>query len=161
MSRFPYMPLWIDAYLGATSHLSDAEHGRYIQLLLALWRAPDQRLPNDDKWLAHKFSRPIERVRGELRPLIREFCLADRKWITQSRINREFAFVAQKRRDNVKKAKSRWDKEKGACRSNAPTPTKISSSSSTFTDPARVAKPAFADRLAELAAKARMKASKE
>ena len=29
MARFPSLPLFVDAYLADTGHLTDAEHGRY------------------------------------------------------------------------------------------------------------------------------------
>lgn len=130
MAEFPAMPLWTDAYLADCGHLSDAEHGRYLMLLMHLWRAPSQRLPNDDAWLARRFRRSVEDVQNEIRPLISEFCDCDGNWITQKRTSREFAYVAEQSRKQSERAKARWDKEKGRCRGNAtarnaPTPTPV------------------------------------
>lgn len=52
MAEFPVMPFWTDAYLADTTHLTTLEHGAYLLLLFAMWRAPENRLPNDDRLLA-------------------------------------------------------------------------------------------------------------
>ena len=51
MSKFPSMPLFIDAYLADTTHLSAEEHGAYLLLLMAMWRH-DGSVPDVDKDLA-------------------------------------------------------------------------------------------------------------
>src|SRR6202007_188067 len=107
---------------------SDAEHGRYLRILMLMWRSPDCRIPNDDQWLARKFSRPVEQVVAELRPLIVEFCQCDGNWITQKRLLKEMAFVTRTSKKQSARSKSRWEKEKSGSRGNAtpgiaPTPT--------------------------------------
>lgn len=119
MPEFRALPLWTDAYLADTDHLSDAEHGRYLMLLIQLWRAPGQRLPNDDEWLARKFRRPVERVRSELRPLIGEFCRIDGNWILQKRLTREAEHLKKQSRNQSVRAKSRWGNKKDACPEDA------------------------------------------
>ena len=52
MAEFPAMPLWTDAYLADTRHLSTHEHGAYLLLLMSAWRTPDCSLPDDDRVLA-------------------------------------------------------------------------------------------------------------
>lgn len=52
MAEFPALPIWTDAYLGDTRHLSAAQHGGYFLLLITAWRTHDCALPNDDKLLA-------------------------------------------------------------------------------------------------------------
>ncbi len=123
MAEFPAMPLWTDAYLADCGHLDDAETGRYLMILILLWRAPKQRFPNDDGWLARKFRRTEDAVRLQLRPLIAEFCLCSGNWITQDRLTREFAYVKSKSKKQSARAKARWDNEKHSCRGYAPTPT--------------------------------------
>lgn len=132
MAELPCLPFWTDAYLGDCAHLSDAEHGRYLLLLIAMWRAPKQRLPNDDEWLSRKFSRSVERIVSEFRPLITEFCRTDGNWIWQDRLKREWNFVSLKRQKNSDRSKSGWEKRKRRCSadgeqmlSNAPTPTPL------------------------------------
>jgi uncharacterized protein YdaU (DUF1376 family) len=108
MCQFPAMMLWTDAYLADCDHLSDAEHGRYIQLLIHMWRAPDRRFPNDDQWLARKFRRSIEEVQTQLRPLLAEFFQADGNWLRHKRIEREWESVAAKAGRQKANASSRW-----------------------------------------------------
>ena len=123
MAKFPAMPLWTDAYLADCGHLDDAETGRYLMILIQLWRAPRQRFPNDDAWLARKFRRSVEDVKTQLRPLIIEFCRCTGNSISQDRLSREFAYVSEKSKKQSVRSKVRWDKEKGVSHGNAPTPT--------------------------------------
>lgn len=119
MADFPALPLWTDAYLADTGHLTDQEHGIYLRLLMLMWRNPGCRLPNDDKWLARRFT-SVEYVQEHVRPLIEEFCSNDGNWITQKRLRREFEFCTSSSRKQRARAKSRWKKEKNPCRADNP-----------------------------------------
>ena len=48
MSKAPAMPMYWDAYLADTTHLTTEEHGAYMLLLAAMWRR-DGSVPDDDK----------------------------------------------------------------------------------------------------------------
>lgn len=52
MAEFPALPLWTDAYLADTRHLTTHEHGAYLLLLMEAWRHPDCSLPDNDRVLA-------------------------------------------------------------------------------------------------------------
>lgn len=52
MAEFPALPLFTDAYMADTRHLTTAQHGAYLLLLMTAWRMPDCRLPDDDYLLA-------------------------------------------------------------------------------------------------------------
>lgn len=72
MSKFPFMPMFIDAYLADTTHLTAEEHGAYLLLLMAMWRRGGW-VPNDDKDLA-KFCcchpKRWPRVKKRLMPML-------------------------------------------------------------------------------------------
>lgn len=48
MSKAPSMPMFWDAYLADTTHLSAEEHGAYLLLLAAMWRRNGW-VPDDDR----------------------------------------------------------------------------------------------------------------
>lgn len=127
MAEFPALPLWTDAYLADTGHLSVTEHGMYFLMLVQLWRAPKQRLPNDDAWLGRKFGRSVEVFVSEWKPIMQEFMQTDGNWWTQKRLSAEFAYVQQLSAKRSDAAKSMWEKKKASCISispaYAPTPT--------------------------------------
>ena len=50
MSGHPYMQLWVADFVGDTLHLSSAEVGQYMLLLMAMWRNGGT-LPSDDEKL--------------------------------------------------------------------------------------------------------------
>lgn len=136
MAEFPALPLWTDAYLADTSHLTTIEHGAYLLLLIAMWRGGGT-LPDDDRKLA-RFARLTAGQWKRIKPTIMEFFdRADGK-ITQGRLTAEMVFVRQHSKRMSDNARSRWLKEKGtgdakalpeACKTDAPTPTPIISPS--------------------------------
>lgn len=122
MAEFPAMPLYTDALLADCGHLTDAEFGLYLRLLIQMWRSPtsDGCLPDDDTWLAKRFGRSVEVVQRDLRPLIDEFCSKrSGKKLTQRRLQRELAHAHEYRRKQSERAKSMWEKKKGISRGNA------------------------------------------
>ena len=111
MADFPALPLWTDAYLADTRHLSHAEHGRYLLMLMDMWRMPEKRFPNDDAWLARKFGCAEHEVDELFRPLIREFFQSDGNWICQKRLTREWHRLKKTTQRQSDNAKARWNKE--------------------------------------------------
>jgi uncharacterized protein YdaU (DUF1376 family) len=71
MAEFPAFPLWTDAYLGDTIHLTTIEHGAYLLLLMAMWRN-DGKLPDDDRMLA-RYARMTQGQWGRVSVTIRAF----------------------------------------------------------------------------------------
>lgn len=111
MAQFPALPLWTDAYLADTTHLSATEHGAYLLLLMSMWRTPDTRLPNDDD----KLSRLARVTRGQwnkMKPTIMAFFKIDGEWIYQGRLTDEAQAVRQKSKRQSDKVKARWLKTK-------------------------------------------------
>jgi uncharacterized protein YdaU (DUF1376 family) len=112
VAEFPALPFWTDAYLADCQHLSWAEHGIYLMLLVHMWRSPDGKIPNNDLWLAKRLRCTEQDVANAVRPIITEFCKCDGNWIWQRRLLDELAWVRKKQRKNAASAKSRWNKEK-------------------------------------------------
>ena len=105
-------PLWTDAYLGDTTHLTTIEHGAYLLLLIAMWRTPEKRLPSDERLLA-KYARLTAGQWKRIGPVLMPFFEAKGGYITQSRLTDEAVAVRQLSQRQSDKAKARWLKEKG------------------------------------------------
>lgn len=137
MKSAPAMPLFGDAYLADTRHLSLEEHGAYLQLLIVAWRSDNCALPNDDKRLAMMLGVTAKKW-AALKPTVMSFwTLGDNGW-EQKRLLKERRWVAKKSEDNRAAANARWDanplKNKGAgdanampngCKNDAPPPPPI------------------------------------
>lgn len=113
VADFPALPLWTDAYLADTTHLSHAEHGRYLLMLIHLWRTPYKKFPNDDAWLARKFGCCEEDIHELYRPLISEFFKSSGNWLYQKRILKEFERVQAVSKRASDRRKSRNLKDNG------------------------------------------------
>lgn len=115
MAEFPALPLFTDAIIADCAHLSDAEFGLYLRILMLMWRSPDCRIPNDEAWIARK----LQRDYAMALPLLNEFCQTDGNWLTQKRLLKEFAYVRKTSKRQSDAAKSRWNKEKPQSHGNA------------------------------------------
>jgi uncharacterized protein YdaU (DUF1376 family) len=90
-----WMPLHIDDYLGDTDHLTAAEHGAYLLLIMKYWR--DGGLPADEAMI-RRFAKMTTEQWAESRAVIQAFFDADWK---HKRIDAELAKadeVIEKRR---------------------------------------------------------------
>jgi uncharacterized protein YdaU (DUF1376 family) len=100
MSTAPMMPLFPDAYLADTTHLTTEEHGAYLLLLMAMWRRGGTLL-NDDADLARIVRLAPSRWRktkARLLPLLS----VDGGELTQKRLKKEWEHVSEKRQTNAK-----------------------------------------------------------
>ena len=96
MAEFPALPLWTDAYLADTRHLSQAEHGAYMLLLMTAWRSPDCSLPDDDEMLA-RYACCDRRTWARQKPVIMAmWTLENGRW-RQKRLQQEREFLASRR----------------------------------------------------------------
>ena len=112
MSEFPAIPFWTDAYNNDCGHLTDAEHGRYLLLIMLVWKSPQRRIPNDPEWIGRKLRRSAAECQSQIMPLVKEFCQTNGNWITQKRITKEWNFLENRSKKQSDSAKSRWQKEK-------------------------------------------------
>ncbi|MEO0699613.1 MAG: DUF1376 domain-containing protein, partial [Pseudomonadota bacterium] len=101
------MPLFGDAYLADTTHLTTEEHGAYFLLLLAAWRQDTCDLPADDKKLARIAGLTPRRWKA-MKPTIMEFWQVENGRMYQPRQRKEHAFVCKKSEQNRQAASKRW-----------------------------------------------------
>lgn len=72
MAEFPALPLFTDAYLADTRHLTTEEHGAYLLLLMCAWRTRGCALKDDNRALARIVGVGTVRWR-RLRPVLADF----------------------------------------------------------------------------------------
>ena len=107
MAEFPALPLFTDAYLADTGHLSGVESGAYLHLLIIAWRMPDCALPDDDLRLA-RWARFSPHVWKQIKPIVMSFWdLRDGMW-TQKRLLDERAEVTKLSEVRRSAALHRW-----------------------------------------------------
>lgn len=94
MTQNPSMPLFVDAYMADTMHLSEAEDGVYMRLLMCMWRMGGT-LPNDDDRLA-RFVRVSKRKwQTKYRPILEAFFTITETVWTQKRLQKEWKYVTE------------------------------------------------------------------
>jgi uncharacterized protein YdaU (DUF1376 family) len=104
MSQAPSMPVFTDALIGDTTHLSMEEFGAYLMILFVTWRNNGVPLPDDDKRLA-RICRMSEKKWSAIRPTISEFFdLSEGVW-RQKRLEKEWQYVSQQRAKQSEKGK--------------------------------------------------------
>lgn len=114
MAEYPYLPFWTGDYLADTRHLSQAEHGAYLLLIITCWQTNDCSLPDDDKMLA-RFAGCDLRTWKRQREIVLEGFFTrrdDGRWI-QKRLLKERKHVehVSKIRSDAAKAKARKTNE--------------------------------------------------
>lgn len=108
MAEYPALPLFVDAYLADTLHLTNQEHGAYLRLLMLAWRSPDCGIPDDDAWICRSLG-----IHGNAWAKMRESVMAF--WVKkngrffQKRLRIERDFVEEKSKKNRGAARKRWD----------------------------------------------------
>ena len=95
MAEFPALPIFTDAYLADTRHLTTEEHGAYLLLLLCAWRTRGCRLKDDNKLLARIAGVGSARWR-RLRPVLAEFFTVEEGHWQQKKLSYVYATVAKK-----------------------------------------------------------------
>jgi uncharacterized protein YdaU (DUF1376 family) len=110
VSKPAALPLFGDAYLADTTHLTTEEHGAYLLLMIAAWRQPDCALPLEDRKLARIAGLSVKKW-ASIRDTILEFWTTENGRIFQARLRKEHAYVCQKSEANRKSAEARWNKQ--------------------------------------------------
>lgn len=94
MSNRPFMPLWVSDYIGDTLHLSAAEHGAYMLLIMAYWQK-GKALPDDGARLAN-IARMTADEWSRSEDTLREFFTIEGGEWRHARIETELAKVREK-----------------------------------------------------------------
>lgn len=93
MSDLPSMPLFVDVFEAATSHLTLEEDGAYNRLLRLCWRTSGCTIPNDPSWIAKRLRLSADDFERVVRPLIDEFFTVENGRLFQKRQRKEFEYV--------------------------------------------------------------------
>jgi uncharacterized protein YdaU (DUF1376 family) len=105
-----WMPLYITDYLGDTMHLTTEQHGAYLLLLMACWKA-DGRVPGDPLALA-SIVRMSPQQWAKTQPVLERFFLASEGYWTHKRVLEELAKaktkVAKASKAGATAARARW-----------------------------------------------------
>lgn len=125
MAEFPALPLFTDAYLADTRHLTTEEHGAYLLLLMCAWRTRGCGLQDDEKALARITGLSPTRWR-RMRPVLEQFFDTSGGIWQQKKLQQVYDGVAER------VARNRQNGAKGghvsAIRRDArSTPTKVTS----------------------------------
>jgi uncharacterized protein YdaU (DUF1376 family) len=106
------MPMWWDAYLGDTQHLTTIEHGAYLLLIGAMWRSGGS-LPLDDKLIARTAKlTPAQWQR--MQPTIMAFMtVVSGRRFTQAKLLETMEAVKRRRQSQTSNARAKWLKKKG------------------------------------------------
>lgn len=94
MAALPYMPLFVADYLADTAHLTPAQHGAYLLLIMNYWQR-GKPLPNDDARLA-QIAKMNKRDWAHNRHAILEFFTEQDNLLIHSRITHELSRVEAK-----------------------------------------------------------------
>jgi uncharacterized protein YdaU (DUF1376 family) len=122
MAEFPSLPLFTDAYIADTQHLTNEEHGVYLRLLMFAWRTTKCALPDDDRRLSLMVGVTAKKW-ASLKPVIMEFwTLRDGLW-TQKKLTAGREFVERNREQ--KRAAGFASSKAKALKRNDPTVTAV------------------------------------
>lgn len=102
------LPIFGDAYLADTPHLTLEEHGAYFKLLLCAWRTATCELPLDDKRIATMLGVSVGKW-CKLKPVVMAFWTRTETGWQQKRLTKERRFVDEKRAKNISAINSRWE----------------------------------------------------
>tara|TARA_B110000503_G_scaffold55544_1_gene89190 strand:- start:511 stop:1272 length:762 start_codon:yes stop_codon:yes gene_type:complete len=108
MAEFPALPIWTDAYIADTQHLTNEEHGVYLRLLMFAWRSDSCSLPDNDKRLALMVGVTDKKWRT-LKPNVMVFWDLEGDTYTQKKLTNTRRAVAKKSEDNRVRAERRWN----------------------------------------------------
>ncbi len=112
MAEFPFLPLWVDAYLSDTVDLTPEQHGIYLLLLMLAWRRADCSIPADTEylrsWFRHQTGMHGNKFNAVVPPILERFFMRIDGDFVQKRLRKERDFVEKKSRKARENAQKRW-----------------------------------------------------
>jgi uncharacterized protein YdaU (DUF1376 family) len=112
MSQAPYMPLFVDAFLADTWHLTAEEVGCYITILMNMWRRNGS-IPNDQEEIAFTCRMKHRSVRWrKMWKKLEPFFTVEGDRLTQKRLKKEWNYVQEFSEKQRQNANARWNKNK-------------------------------------------------
>jgi len=133
MAEFPALPLFTDAYLADTRHLTTLQHGAYMLLLITAWRTDNCSLPNDDVLLARWSGLDKRTWLRNKDTIMRFWKLNDMQEWCQGRLLDERKYVVQLR--NINSAAGKASALKRLNRGSTTVPTEAQRKSNPHTPP--------------------------
>ncbi len=106
MSAPASIPLFGDAYLADTRHLSLEEHGAYCQLLMIAWRLPNCALPDDEKRISQMLGVTPKKWATIRDSVMAFWSLTEFGW-QQKRLLKEYKWASEKSAKAAASARSR------------------------------------------------------
>ncbi len=129
MAKYPAMPLWTDAYLADTQHLTLEEHGAYLKLLMIMWRSPGCRLANDKQKLS-KMLAIADRRFNKIWHIVGDFFYESNGFLYQKKLSAVYETLnkvsEQRRRAGMKGAQAKALKNKKTRQANGQAKRKLS-----------------------------------
>lgn len=104
MSKQDVFPLSVSSYVADTQHLGLEQHGAYLLILMAMWRAGGE-LPNDEKMLANICRLTVSKWRKIAGPVMALLTIEGAK-ITQNRLRKEAENLKQISRANAQNGRA-------------------------------------------------------
>lgn len=95
MALYPALPLFTDAYLADTRHLTTEEHGAYLLLLMCAWRSDGCQLEDNDKTLARIAGLSPTRWR-RIKPAMVKFFSVQQGYWQQKKLQAVYGDVASR-----------------------------------------------------------------
>jgi uncharacterized protein YdaU (DUF1376 family) len=121
LAEFPALPIFTDAYLGDTRHLTAAQHGAYLLLLMTAWRTPDCALPDDDKILCRYAAMDLRTWQRNRSVVMSFWKLGEDQKFRQGRLTDERFFADDIRNKRAQAGHASALKRKGRHAANEPT----------------------------------------
>ena len=112
MTKLRWMKFWTGNYISDTRHLTLAEHGAYLLLLIEAWDTPSCSLPADPAWISRRLGITAEEFERFVRPVIVEFWTEEDHRIHQKRQRQEWESACHNSEMGKIAANARWSGRK-------------------------------------------------